>query len=139
MPVDPSKPTIEDIDSAPDDAGMSATDLAVSDSDYREQLARVGDERDELQAENEALKRKDRTHQILDSLIIPYAERTFIFMCVYCAVVAALLALDGAGFWGFDLPEGVLQLLVGSTATTVIGLVGMVLTGIFVGARRNHD
>jgi hypothetical protein len=101
-------------------------------------LALVGEEKDELAAELEKTKQRVRTTEILDSLIKPYAIRTFAFMCVYCGVVAVLLGLDGIGLCGFELPSGVLQLLVGSTATTVLGLVGMVLTGIFVGARRNH-
>jgi len=49
-------------------------------------------------------------------------------------LTAAALIAHGLGLY-FKLPEGVLQLLVGSTAVTVIGLVGMVLTGVFVGAR----
>lgn len=49
-----------------------------------------------------------------------------------------MLLMHGCQFSGFKLPDDVLKFLVGSTATTVIGLVGMVLTGIFVGARR-HD
>lgn len=36
-----------------------------------------------------------------------------------------------------ELDPEVLKFLVGSTAATVLGLVGMVLTGIFVGARRH--
>jgi hypothetical protein len=56
-------------------------------------------------------------------------------MCAYCGVVGALIALNGFLDIRFSLPESVMQFLVGSTATTVIGLVGMVLTGIFVGAR----
>lgn len=72
---------------------------------------------------------------MLDELIKPYATRAFIFMCAYCAFVAATLVFHGFR-WCFALPESVLQLLVGSTAVTVIGLVGMVLTGVFIGAGR---
>ncbi len=56
-------------------------------------------------------------------------------MCVYCGGVWLMLMLRGFEDLGFRLPDSVLQLLVGSTAVTVIGLVGMVLTGVFVGAR----
>jgi hypothetical protein len=56
-------------------------------------------------------------------------------MCLYSAGVAFLLLLSGGNVNGFYLEKDVLVLLVGSTAVTVIGLVGMVLTGIFVGAR----
>ena len=53
-------------------------------------------------------------------------------MCSYCAYVGTILVAQLAGY---KLPDAVLEVLVGSTAVTVIGLVGMVLTGIVVGAR----
>ena len=57
-------------------------------------------------------------------------------MCVYCGFAGIVLLLSGFQLLGFSIPEGVQQLLIGTTATTVIGLVGMVLTGVFVGARK---
>jgi hypothetical protein len=57
-------------------------------------------------------------------------------MCCYSGIVALLLIASGWNIFGFDLPAAVLVALAGSTAVTVIGLVGMVLTGIFVGARK---
>tara|TARA_R110002126_G_scaffold274922_1_gene420203 strand:+ start:269 stop:697 length:429 start_codon:yes stop_codon:yes gene_type:complete len=131
--------TVDDIDRAPDDTKAGEGDTPVSVEDYQKALARVGSEKDALQAELDQTKKRIRTIEILDELIEPYAKKAFIFMCVYCGVVAALLVLDGFNICQFSLPENVLKFLVGSTATTVIGLVGMVLTGIFVGARRNHD
>lgn len=92
-----------------------------------------------LKQELEQTSKRVRTIQILDELIEPMANRSFWFMCIYCFVVAVMLALDGFEQVAFNLPDSVLEFLVGSTAATVIGLVGMVLTGIFIGARRNHD
>lgn len=137
MPDDPVN--VGDIDTAPDDAAVIPTDTQVSAEDYQSAIARIGEEKDAIQAELDAARQKAKTIEILDSLIKPYAERTFYFMCVYCGVVALMLLMHGCEFSKFKLPESVLQFLVGSTATTVIGLVGMVLTGIFVGARRNHE
>ena len=57
-------------------------------------------------------------------------------MCIYCGAVALILIASGWKIGGFDLPPAVLTVLTGTTAVTVIGLVGMVLTGIFVGARK---
>ena len=128
---------LNDIDSAPDDAALATGDTLVSIEDYRTALARVGNEKDALQAELEKVQKRVRTIQILDDLIEPMAKRSFAFMCAYCGTVGALVILHGFKLRGFSLPESVLQFLVGSTATTVIGLVGMVLTGVFVGARRN--
>ena len=134
----PDKPlTVNDIKNAPNDAVVAVGDTHVSLEELRNTLARVGDEKDALQAELERVQRRVRTIEILDDLIEPMAKRAFGFMCVYCGMVGAFVGLHGFGFRGFKLPETVLQFLVGSTATTVIGLVGMVLTGIFVGARNN--
>lgn len=130
--------TLDDLDRSPDETAIADGGTLVSVEDYRTALARVGSERDALQAELEKTQKRVRTVEILDELIEPMAKRSFAFMCVYCGVVGALVALHGLKAWGFALPESVLQFLVGSTATTVIGLVGMVLTGIFVGAR-NHN
>lgn len=127
--------TLDDIDTAPDGAMLSAGDRDVSEDDYRRALARMGAEKDELQAELERTQKRVRTIEILDELIEPMANKAFWFMCAYAAVVGAILILDGFTTIPFDLPENVLEFLVGSTAATVIGLVGMVLTGIFVGAR----
>ncbi len=137
MPEDPDPPPINvsDIDSAPTSPIPLPGDVPVSADQLRYVLARLGEENADLkQALEETIKRV-KTTEILDQLIEPMAKRSFVFMCCYCGVVAALVTLDGFKLGGFGLPESVLRFLVGSTATTVIGLVGMVLTGIFVGAR----
>lgn len=131
--------TLNDIDNAPDGAAPAAGDTHVSVDDLRKALSRVGAERDDLQAELEKTRKRVRTVEILDDLIEPFAHKAFWFMCFYCGIVGEMLLFHGFKLFGFSLPDSVLQFLVGSTATTVIGLVGMVLTGIFVGARRNHD
>lgn len=82
------------------------------------------------------LRSLNTTRALLDELIKPFSHNVFVFMCVYAVFVAGLLLLDGLHLWTFRLSPSVLSLLVGSTAVTVIGLVGMVLTGVFVGARR---
>lgn len=130
---------LEDIENAPDGAMLGAGDTNVSEDDYRRALARMGAEKDDLQAELEKTQKRVRTIEILDDLIEPMAYRAFWFMCAYAGIVALILLLTGFTGIPFDLPESVLEFLVGSTAVTVIGLVGMVLTGIFVGARTKPD
>ena len=131
--------TIDDIKNAPDDAALTARDWNVTEDEYRRALSRMGAEKDELLAELEATQKRVRTIEILDKLIEPMAHRSFWFMCAYAGVVALLLALHGFTGVAFKLPDSVLEFLVGSTAATVIGLVGMVLTGVFVGARGKKD
>ncbi|MEA3538885.1 MAG: hypothetical protein U9R73_07125 [Pseudomonadota bacterium] len=129
--------TVEDIDRAPEVSEVSKDDTLVGPDQLREALVRLGEDNAALRQDLDATKKRVKTIEILDQLIEPMAQRSFWFMCSYCGMVALMLLLHGCEPSGFKLPESVLQFLVGSTATTVIGLVGMVLTGIFVGARSN--
>ncbi len=138
MPDAPNTPlSVNDIDNAPDDAAVALGDTPVSIDDYQKALAHVGSARDALQEKLELTEKRVRTTEILDKLIEPMARSSFVFMCSYCGVVGALITFHGFKLFGFVLPDRVLEFLVGSTAVTVIGLVGMVLTGVFVGARSN--
>lgn len=128
--------TVDDIETAPDNPPFVAGAQGEVD-DYKAAFVRVSGEKEALLEKLERTEKRVRTIEILDELIEPMATRAFWFMCAYCGSVAILVALHGSKFRGFSLPESVLQFLVGSTATTVIGLVGMVLTGIFVGARKS--
>lgn len=129
----PAKVTVEDIDNAP----LSSSPAEGADiAQLRDAFTRVSEEKAQLQADYDKLEKRVRTVEILDKLIEPYAFKTFWFMVGYCAFVALALCAHGWHLGKFELPSSVLDFLVGSTAVTVIGLVGMVLTGIFVGARR---
>lgn len=123
--------TLEDLDRAPEFIPPSPGDIEAAPKAYADSFAVVSNEKDGLQERVEA-----ETTRALNVLIVPSAKKAFIFMWVYCGGVLLLLSLDGFSFHGFHLPDSTLNLLVGSTAVTVIGLVGMVLTGIFVGARK---
>ena len=127
--------TVDDIDTSPSTSAAVASDTHVSVDDFRAAFVKVSDEKAALQQELDATQKRVRTVEILDKLIEPYAKRTFWFMCAYSGFVGVVLLMHGCVVSGFKLPGDVLTFLVGSTATTVIGLVGMVLTGIFVGAR----
>ena len=137
MPSEP-KVSLEDLDRAP--SSLPGADGALPPAEVAElsdSFTRVSDEAFKLREENSRLRQKLSTATILDGLITPYATKAFSFMCIYCGFVALVLIASGFAIGGFKLPESVLGFLVGSTAITVIGLVGMVLTGIFVGARRH--
>lgn len=133
--------TLRDIDCAPVDA--PPTDETFSRENFdkllgelkqlRDTFSEVTNDKEELQDKFDQLKNRKTSNEILDELIRPYALATFIFMCAYCGFVALTII---CALFGDRLPDSVLKVLVGSTAVTVIGLVGMVLTGIFVGARR---
>ena len=129
------KISVEDMD--------NALDHLVPEESTSEQTRTVFDRLSDVGLENFQLKQtvaeleqKLRTKDILDGLIEPYAGRAFNFMCVYSGFVGSVLLLDSFNISGFEMNPTVQAYLVGSTAVTVIGLVGMVLTGVFVGARK---
>lgn len=60
-----------------------------------------------------------------------YAGRAYWYLAAYSLACLLLLVFDGFHFWGFSLSDSILLALVGSTAVSIIGLVGIVLTGLF--------
>ena len=68
--------------------------------------------------------------------MVPYANKVFVFMCAYSGFVGLFLLMNAFGLFKIPADGSVMEFLVGSTAATVIGLVGMVVTGLFLGARR---
>ncbi len=144
-PTDYTTVTLDDLDRAPStlpkQAGRDAKDEQIE--TLSERLGVVANERDDLREVNNQLRKqvgdlqsKNNTTDILNDLIKPYASKAFNFMCAYSFVVGIFVTFNAFGWCGFELEAGVMEFLVGSTAVTVIGLVGMVLTGIFVGARK---
>lgn len=129
--------SLADLDHAP--GSLAGEDATVSRESYiKVKDAFIAAQREKflLEEENQRLKLKDATTETLNGLIKPMADKAFLFMCWYSICVGFLLVLTAAGGEKFELESSVLQFLVGSTAVTVIGLVGMVLTGVFVGARK---
>ena len=127
--------TLKDLDNAP--AVIAGDQISQADFEkMRAAFSRVSDEKDQLQLEIDKFKQANRAAEILDGLIEPFANKTFIFMCFYCGFVGICILMNSFNCFRNPISDAVLQILVGSTAATVIGLVGMVLTGIFVGARK---
>ena len=61
-----------------------------------------------------------------------YAHRVFMFMSIYTVAAFLLVLLSGQSVLDvFELPDSVLITIVGSTAVSVIGLVGIVVRGLF--------
>lgn len=92
----------------------------------------------DLQVENAELRTQlDRTSGKLDvasvkaKMMEPWANKVFIFVCVYCLALGALVVMSGFKVCGFSLSDTVLAVLAGSTAASVIGLIGIVASGLF--------
>ena len=106
------------------------------------EAVQLREEKEALLAKVSGLKMSIHTNEILDDLIEPMAGKVFWFMCLYCVGVGLLVVASAS--WSVQsgrgaLSDGVLKLLVGSTAVTVIGLVGTIVAGIFANARRRSN
>jgi len=60
-----------------------------------------------------------------------YANRVFCYLICYSVFAAIVLLLSGFKVFNFELPTAALTAVVGSTAVSAIGLVGIVVTGLF--------
>jgi hypothetical protein len=60
-----------------------------------------------------------------------YAKRVFVYLVCYSISAVAILGLQGWHVAGFQLHDGVVGVIVGSTAVSAIGLVGIVVRGLF--------
>lgn len=137
MPTE-ERASLDDLRRAP--VSIPAPDAKYTQEQFSGFLAefdRITQEKLVLEDELREQKRKNATTAILDKLIEPFAVKTYRFMVAYCGLSFVTILLDGFKIQGFSVDPDVLKYLVGSTGVTVIGLVGMVLTGIFVGARKS--
>jgi hypothetical protein len=84
-----------------------------------------------LKAENDRFKGELDFDKVKAKLITPYANKVFYFLCTYCLGVFIILMKSGSSTGSFTLPKEVLMVLSGSTAVAAIGLVGIVVQGLF--------
>jgi hypothetical protein len=131
------KVTIDDIDAAPNNIPGPVVNFEEKYAELKVKFEELAIREFELRADNAKLKNNHFTSEILNKLIEPYAKKAFSYMVWYSVIVGILLVMCGYKDSGFSLSDQVQSFLVGSTAVTVIGLVGMVLSGIFLGARKN--
>jgi len=88
----------------------------------------------EKEAGKHYLKQLQLNNDALEEIIKlrgDYSGKIFKFLIWWSGGVGVVLACQGFNIWGFDLPESVLDLLVGSTTANVIALVGLVVKGLF--------
>jgi len=87
---------------------------------------RLGD----VEAENKRLKEEVSIDRVKALMMQPYADKVFNFMVGYCSVVGLIIVADGFGVH-FHLSDTVVSIIAGSTAVSVIGLIGIVVGGLF--------
>ncbi len=137
-------PNISVIDNSPslidDGKDVSKEEDVAS---YKELIEKLGRENsnlkklvEELGSENfnfdEELKREELYNlELYRKLREKYAKYVFRFLVFYCIIVFALIILHGFSICNFKLHSSVLVTIAGSTAVSAIGLVGIVITGLF--------
>ena len=136
LPKVPSKQLSPDLVSkAPDE--LEIWKPSDDKAQFLEEL--VGDLASKLEAseaEVERMKGQQTVDQVRASLMRPYADKVYQFVMVYCIVVAAFLVLAAfKDHTGFQLSDTILAIIAGSTAVAVIGLIGMVVSGLFGSAK----
>jgi hypothetical protein len=131
--VPDKRPTLSDIDTAPEALPVvqAQEGALVPATDLQERFLELANYNFELKAENTALTQQLRSKEKIHNLMTPYANKVFWFLCAYGLACLTLLLLDGFHTWGFDSPDSVMQVVVGSTAVSAIGLVGLVIKGMF--------
>jgi hypothetical protein len=96
-----------------------------------DQIGYLTDQLAQTRAELDSLENKRTVEEVKASMIQPFADKVFCFVVVYCLAVGAFLIGDGFSNNGFDLDESTIGIIAGSTAVSVIGLIGMVVSGLF--------
>jgi hypothetical protein len=77
------------------------------------------------------LEQKLRDQEHYRKLRGEYSKKSFWFLSLWVSFVFLILFLEGFSIYGFDLSDTVLAVLVGSTTVSAIGLVGIVVRGLF--------
>jgi hypothetical protein len=85
----------------------------------------------EAKAKADAAEEANRDSASNRTLRERYAKWVFRYLIGYSLLCFLLLLADGFHWWAFDLPDSVLEYLVGSTAAAAIGLVLAVTHGLF--------
>ncbi len=130
------KPDASVIERAPLESGSQTIPAAAENElSYLTMLGDMASRLESAEAENQRLKGEVSIEKVKAEMMKPYAGKVFWFVAFYCVGVGGLLLLQGFKTNGFTLPATVLDIIAGSTATSVLGLIGIIVSGLF-GARK---
>ena len=124
-PIEPSE-----IDDAPISADLDGDGQIDGYELALQEIGRLSEKLAEADAERDRLKSAGDIESVKARMLEPYVNKVFTFVAIYCGIVAVILFLAGMNI-GFTLPETILAIISGSTAISVIGLIGLVITGLF--------
>lgn len=113
-----------------------AAESAKDGTEYLTVIGQLASELEEREAELIRLKGKKTVDEVRAQMLERYSDKVFCFVVLYCVAVGAMLLLAGFGdSTKFRLSDTILGIIAGSTAVSVIGLIGMVVSGLFGGVR----
>jgi hypothetical protein len=99
------------------------------------QIGELADALGRASADLAAERGRSDVEKVKAKLLEPYVNKVFNFVAVYCATVAIFIFMSALQHPGFKLPESILAIIAGSTAVSVIGLIGLVISGLFGGKK----
>lgn len=106
--------------------------MIVTKVEYESVLERYGELQRQYEAVSGELIRVSASSEVARAALIkPYAWAVLKFLCAYGGVVGVLLFFQGFGGDRFHINDGVMGVVVGSTAVAAIGLVHTVVKGLF--------
>lgn len=118
------------IESAPVEAGSQVPAIAqIGEGEYLAYVSELVTRLEAAESDNERLRGKETIDSVRAAMMRPYADKVFLFVVGYCLAVLALIIAQGLGC--ISLPEMLLNIIAGSTAVSVIGLIGIVVGGLF--------
>lgn len=127
------------IEQAPVDIdGASASVRDSADDEYL--VGILSEQLNETQAENDRLKAQRSIEDVKAGMLETYGDRVYYFVMGYCIVVAFFLIISGyKNYTKFQLNDTILAIIAGSTAVAVIGLIGMVVSGLFGSSQKTRE
>lgn len=150
--TDDERISVDDVRRAPQSLGPAApndqerlaaqlNEVAGKHEQALDDIRTLKDRNSELMLENGELRSDKSTRELLNGLIESSADSAWRFLYIYCFVALGVLLADALPLnqWtgvDFEVESVVLSVLVGSTAVTVVGLVAIVLSGVFRAPRK---
>lgn len=128
---DVSPPDLSKIDNAP--LSLRGGGVVVSEVELGEILSensRLRYDNEVLEAEIAKLSGKIDIAEEKAKLIRPFSWWVLGFCSIYCLVIFAIIVVD-ASLTTFHVEGSVLPIMAGSTAAAVLGLVSVILTGLY--------
>ena len=84
-----------------------------------------------LQDEVDGLRKEISVESQKARLLIPYANKVFVFCCFYTSIAFCVLFLSGYTSIPFQLETSTMNFIAGSNLASVIGLLAIIAGGLF--------